>query len=107
MNQEVKHVFTPGPKVSCRSSRKISSYLVRAKLFPLEKKVGYEKCGKSRCEVCLNIHEIDTFTYTVTGKSFRINHKPNCDDQCLIYLPTFKCCDKQYVEKTTDEFRLR
>ena len=33
MNEELKHLFTPGPMVSFRSSRKISSYLVRAKLY--------------------------------------------------------------------------
>ena len=107
MNQEVKNVFTPGPIVSYRSARKINSYLVRAKLYPLERKVGSEKCGKSRCEVCLNIQETDTFTSTTTGKSFKINHKLNCDDNCLIYLLTCKCCGKQYVGETTDEFRLR
>ena len=36
MNEEVKKVFTPGPMVSFRSPRKISSYLVRAKLYPLK-----------------------------------------------------------------------
>ena len=45
MNQEVKNVFTPGPIVSYRSARKINSYLVRAKLYTLERKVGSEKCG--------------------------------------------------------------
>ena len=44
MNQEVKNVFTPG-LVSYRSARKINSYLVRAKLYTLERKVGSEKCG--------------------------------------------------------------
>ena len=53
--------------LSFRSARKISSYLVKAKLYPLERKVGSEKCGKSRCEVCLNIEETDTFTSTTTG----------------------------------------
>ena len=38
MNQ-VKNVFTPGAIVSYRSARKISSYLVRAKLYPLERKI--------------------------------------------------------------------
>ena len=33
MNKELKHLFTPGPMVSFRSSRKISSYLVRVKLY--------------------------------------------------------------------------
>ena len=83
MNQEVKNVFTPGPIVSYRSTRKISSYLVRAKLYPLERKVSSEKCGKPRCEVCLNIHETDTFTSTTTGESFKKNHELNCGDNCL------------------------
>ena len=107
MNQEVKNVFTPGSIVSIRSARKINRYLVRAKFYPLERKVGSEKCGKSRCEVCLNIQETDTFTSTTTGKSFKINHKLNCDDNCLIYLLTYKCCGRQYVGETTDDFRLR
>ena len=46
MNQEVKNVFTPGPIVSYRSARKISSYLVTAKLYPLKSYVGFEKGGK-------------------------------------------------------------
>ena len=40
MNEELKHLFTSGPMVSFRSSRKISSYLVRAKLYPVERSVG-------------------------------------------------------------------
>ena len=36
MNREAKAVFSPGLMVSFRSARKISSYLVRAKLYPLE-----------------------------------------------------------------------
>ena len=105
VNQKVKNVFTPGPAVSYRSARKISSYLVTAKLYPLERKSAFEKCGKSKCEVCLNIQETDAFTST--GENFKINRKLNCDDDCLIYLLTCKCCAKQYVGKTTDEFRFR
>ena len=40
MIEEVKHLFTPGPMVSFRSPRKISIYLVRAKLYPVERPVG-------------------------------------------------------------------
>ena len=36
MNQEIKNFFTPGRIVLFRSARKITSYLVRAKLYPLE-----------------------------------------------------------------------
>ena len=77
MNQEVKNGFTPGPIVSYRSATKISSHLVRAKLYPLECKVGFEICGNSRCEVCLNIQETDIFTSITIGESSKINHKLN------------------------------
>ena len=43
MNQEVKNVFTTGPIVSFRCARKISSYLVRAKLYHLGRKVDSKK----------------------------------------------------------------
>ena len=37
----------------------------------------------------------------------KLKYKLNWDDNCLIYLLTCKCCGKQYVGETTDEFRLR
>ena len=40
VNDEVKKVFSLRPMVSFRSARKLSSYLVRAKLYPVERKVG-------------------------------------------------------------------
>ena len=107
MNEETKKVFSPRPMVSFRSPRKISSYLVRAKLYPLDRVVGSTKCGKKRCEVCMNVSETNTFTSNVTGETYKINHKLTCDDNCLIYLLSCKCCGKQYVGETTDSFRYR
>ena len=106
MYQEVKNIFPPGP-MSHRSARKIISYLVGVKIYPLQRKVGSDKCVKSRCEVCLNIQETDTFTSSTTDESFKINHKLNCKDHCLIYLLTCKCSGKQYVGETSDEFRFK
>ena len=57
MDVEVKKVFHPGPMVSFRSAREVSSYLVRAKMYPLKRTVGSFKCKKSRCQVCLNVNE--------------------------------------------------
>ena len=37
MNEESMKEFSPQPMISFRSPRKISSYLVRAKLYPLER----------------------------------------------------------------------
>ena len=71
INDEVKKTFTPNPMMSFRSSRKISSYIVRAELYPLERTVRSYKCGKKRCEVCDVISETDTFSSTVTSESFK------------------------------------
>ena len=93
--------------VSFRSPRKLSSYLVRAKLYPIERTVGCNKCGNKRCEVDFNINETDTFTSSVTGEKFKINHKLDCNNNCLVYLLTCTKCLKQYTGQTTDNFRLR
>ena len=47
-DEEVKKVFSSGPLVSFRSTRNLKSYLVRSKIYPLERKVSSEKC-KSKC----------------------------------------------------------
>ena len=74
MHDEVKRVFTPKPMVSFRSSCKISSYLVRAKLYPIERTAGSFRCGSKHCEVCKYITETDTFTSSVSGETYKINH---------------------------------
>ena len=107
MSRESKAVFSLGPMVSFRSARRISSNLVRAKLYPLERFVGSRQCKKRRCEVCTNVTETDTFSSTITRETFQINHELNCDDKCLIYFLKCKVCKKQYVGEKTDTFRLR
>ena len=106
-DESVKRVFTPPSMVSYCSARKLSSYLVRVKLYPFERKRGSYKCGNLKCLVCKNIEETDTFTSAVTVESFKINHHFCCNDKCLIYLLTFRVCKKQYTGKTVDRFRLR
>ena len=86
MSHEAKAVFSPGPMVSFRSARRISSYLVRAKLYPLERFVVSGQCKKRRWEFCTNVTETDAFFSTLTGESSQINYELNCDDKCWIYL---------------------
>ena len=69
MDEEIKRAFTPGLMISFRSARKLSSYLVKAKLYPTEKVVGSFKCNKPRCLVCVNVTETNTFSSTVTGRT--------------------------------------
>ena len=61
MNEDVKNVFTPAPMISFRSARKLSSYLVRAKLYPLERTVGSVQCKGKRCQTFNNVKETETF----------------------------------------------
>ena len=76
-------------------------------MYPLERTVESYKCSKKRCEVSDVISETDTFSSTVTSGSFKINHKFNCNNKCLVYLATCKICNKQYTGQTTDTFRSR
>ena len=92
MNVEVKKTLTPRPMISFRTFRRISSYIVRAKSYPVKRIVGTYKYGKKRCEVCDVISETDTFSSTVTCENFKINHEFNCNEKCLVYLATYKIC---------------
>ena len=82
MNDEVKKVVSPKSMISFRSARKLSRYLVRAKLYPIERTVGSFKCTKRRCEVCENVNITNSFTSSATQNTYKINHKLNCDDKC-------------------------
>lgn len=43
----------------------------------------------------------------MTGKTYKINHRFDCDEKCLIYLLTCNHCRKQYTGQTVDNFRFR
>ena len=62
-SHETKAVFSPGTVVSFRSTHRISSYLVRAKFFPLERCVGSRQCKRCRCKVCTTVTETYIFWY--------------------------------------------
>ena len=78
--------------VTFHSSRKLSSYLVRAKLYPLERVTGSCKCLGKRCAVFLNVNETSTFTSSVTHETYKINHKFDCNSKCYIYLLKVQSC---------------
>ena len=87
-----------------RNARKLSS---QGKTLPLERTIDLVQCKGKRCQTCHNVKETETFTSTTTGKTFKINHKLNCNDKCLIYLLTCNVCLKQYVGQTVEKFRFR
>ena len=98
MNDEVKIVI---------KTYSLSSYLVRAKLYPIERTVDSIRCGSKRCKVCKYITETDTFTSSVKGETYKINHRLEFNDKCLVYLFTCNKCIKQYTGQTTDNLRGR
>ena len=89
------------------SARKLSSYLVRVKLYLLEKRVGSYKYRCYRCQVCRNITETGTFIRNNDQRSYKINHSFDCNEKRLIYLLTCNSCQNQYVGQTVDIFRNR
>ena len=95
MNDEVKRVFTPKPMVSFWSSRKISSYLVRAKLYPIERTVGSFGWGVNI------VKSVNTSLKLIT---YKINHCLDCNEKCLVYLLTCNKYKEQYTGQTTDNF---
>ena len=106
-DEQVKKVFSPAASVSFRSTRNLKSYLVRSKIYPLERKVSSEKCKSKRCLVCLNNSETDVFQSFQTKEQYKVNHQLNCNDECLIYLLSCTVCGLLYVGSATDKFRLR
>ena len=74
MDNEVKGTFSSEPMVSFRSARKLSSFLVRAKLYALKRKVGYAKCKKNESKVCNHVNNTTSFSSSVTEENFKINH---------------------------------
>ena len=81
--------------------------MVRAKLYPEARTKGSFRCGSKRCDVCLNVNETSIFTSLVTGETYIINHKFNCNDKGLVYLSTCNCCKKHYMGQTVDKFSFR
>ena len=90
-----------------RTARNLDNFLVRAKVYPMEREKGSCKCGKKRCATYLNICQTDFFIRSADGKVFNMNHQLNCHDKCLVYLLTCRACGIQYVGQTTDKFRYR
>ena len=61
-------------EVLFRSVRTFRSHLVRAKVYPVGKRlVGSRKCNKNCCQVCKNVTETETFHSFVDKKVYKIN----------------------------------
>ena len=98
MNEYVRSLFTLAPMIQFRSVRKLSSYLVRAKLYPLERTIGSVQCKGKRYQTNHNVKDRNFYQYN-HGKTFKINHKLNLNDKCPVYLLTCNVCLKHMFDK--------
>ena len=57
--------------------------------------------------MCDYLIEGDSFSSKVTGTSYSINHRLDCNFRNVVYLVSCKVCGLQYVGSTTTKFRLR
>ena len=105
--KRLKRVFTTDPMIYFFSARLLRSCLGRINLYPLEKTVVSVQRKAKSYRTCHNVKETETFTSTTTSKKFKINHRLNCNYECLDYLLTSRFYLKQYVSTTVEKFRYR
>ena len=55
--------------------QKWKNYIVRSKLYPLERNISGRGCGSDRCQVGKDIKVTGTFDSFTIKKSYKINHK--------------------------------
>ena len=71
----------------------------------IKRKVGSFKCNDKCCEVRKNVLETDRFNCSTDQTTYKIYHKFDCNEKCLVCLITCNKCLKQYIGQTADIFR--
>ena len=93
MNEEVKKAFRPKPMISYRSSRKISSYLIRAKLYPTNTRLVVTNVVANVVKYVDIFQKLIPLLALSQGKSFMTNL-------------TCTKCRKQYTGQNADNVTL-
>ena len=109
-DEQHRKVFSDTPLVGFSNGKSLKNILVRAVLPKTKtcKSEGSRKCGKPRCEVCVNIVTTKEFSSKTTGERFEIQKGPiDCDTRNVVYLVTCKVCGIQNVGSTKDKYRER
>ena len=108
MDKIVKKLFPVAPIVSFISARKLSSYLVGAKLYPLQRTVGSFKCNKPPCESCINVIQTDTFTIQELEKALKsIIYLTVMTNTWYIFSHVINVESSMWGKQTVNSFRFR
>lgn len=70
-DQETKNVSAPGAMATLCSAHKLSNYMARAKLNPIQRFAFSHEYIDKRYEVCLNFQETSCFISLVTSEHIR------------------------------------
>ena len=98
----------PGvPMVAFRRPTSLKDMLVHSELKTPELVKGCVGCGDGRCKICKSLVEGENFKSNVTGRSYVINSRMDCNTDHVIYLLSCSKCSKQYVGSTITKFRTR
>ena len=106
-SQRLTAVLPTSPWLAFCKPKTLKDHLFRSKLKTTNEKPGVTTCGRKNCEICHILYQGDTFESSNTGKQYKINCSFNCNSRNVVYLLTFKICEKQYVGSTATKFRRR
>ena len=116
INNEFKNVF-PEPPIKCFRRKKNMKDFIWTKTVVnnkthkaiLSNRKGYSiPCHlKSENLCCKQVKYTNTFSSTVTKRTFNIYNKLNYKSSCLIYLMEYTLCKGQYTGKSETTFNIR
>lgn len=113
-SERLKDIFNEPPIVAFRKPKSIKQLLVRAKVNKdtdfNEANTEIPGCFKlhnKNCKLCHVLKQTDSFSSTVTNRTYKIKQKINCKSKGVIYLITCQDCNKQYVGETGTAFSTR
>ena len=102
------------PIVAFRKPKSIRQFLVRAKVNNdadfnemNSENSGCFKLHSKNCKLCHVLQQTDSFSSTVTNRTYKIKQKITCKSKGVIYLVTCLDCNKQYVGETGTTFSTR
>ena len=110
----LKRVFTDGVQVAYARHRNLRDLLCRAKLYLVINETGrsarlltgWKRC-MNNCMTCKYSRDMKSFKCTATGETINIIQKISCTDSNIIYVIECLLCRKQYVGRTSGQFRVR
>ena len=116
INNEFKNVF-PEPPIMCFRRKKNMKDFIWTKTVVnnkthkaiLSNRKGYSIPCHSKSEnlCCKQVKYTNTFSSTVTKRTFNIYNKLNYKSSCLIYLMEYTLCKGQYTGKSETTFNIR